>query len=266
MTIIQAIILGLIQGFTEFIPVSSSGHLVIAHEWLGITADGLTFDVALHIGTLTALLIYFRKDVWQITKAVFVKSELTKLAYMLLIATVPAVIVGVLLESAAESAFRSVRLVAVNFIIVSFLMLAAEWWYKNKVTHKTSLHKTKPRQALAMGIAQAAAIIPGVSRSGSTILTGLFSGLDRVAATRFSFLLGIPITAGAILKVLSEQSTLQAISAEKQIFSIGIITAFISGLIAIMFMLRFLAKHTLNIFAYYRLVVGVSILLMLALR
>lgn len=266
MTLLQAILLGLIQGLTEFIPVSSSGHLVIAHEWLGVTANGLAFDVALHIGTLLALVIYFHKDIWQITKAVFVKSELTKLAHALIIATIPAVITGVLLESAAESAFRSVKLVAVNFIIVSILMLAAEWWYKNKVPKKTELIKTKPKQALAMGLAQAAAIIPGISRSGSTILTGLFVGLDRVAATRFSFLLGIPITAGAILKVLSEGSTLQTISSEKDIFLVGILTAFASGLVAIVFMLRYLAKHTLSIFAYYRLAVGALILLLVFIR
>lgn len=266
MSILQAIILGLIQGLTEFIPVSSSGHLVIAHEFMGVTANGLAFDVALHIGTLLALLIYFHKDIWQITKAVFVKSEQTKLAYMLLIATIPAVIVGILLESAAESAFRSVRLVAVNFIVVSFLMLGAEWWYKNKVPKKTELNNVKPKQAIAMGLAQAAAIIPGISRSGSTILTGLFAGLDRVAATRFSFLLGIPITFGAILKVLSEGSTLQTITNEKQIFAVGITTAFISGLFAIVFMLRYLAKHGLNIFAYYRFAVGVGILLLVLVR
>jgi undecaprenyl-diphosphatase len=267
MSILQAIILGLVQGLTEFIPVSSSGHLILAHSLLGAeVTSGLAFDVALHIGTLTALLIYFHKDIWQLARSIFVKSEQTKLAYMLIAATIPAVIVGILLEQAAESAFRSVRLVAINFIVVSLIMLLAEWWYKNRMPNKTELNKVRPAQALAIGVLQAAALVPGVSRSGSTIVTGLFVGLDRIAATRFAFLLGIPITAGAIAKVLSEQSTIQTISSEKQIFAVGIITAFISGLAAIIFMLRYLAKHSLNIFAYYRLAVGTLVLALLFIR
>lgn len=266
MSIIQAIILGLVQGLTEFIPVSSSGHLILAHHLLGVNENGLAFDVALHLGTLFALLIYFRNDIWQLARSLFVKSEQTKLAYMLIAATIPAVISGVLLEKAAESAFRSIRLVAINFIIVSFIMLFAEWWYKNRMPKKTTLDKVRPSQALAMGLAQAVSVIPGVSRSGSTILTGLFAGLDRIAATRFAFLLGIPITAGAIAKVLTEGSTLQTISSEKSLFIVGIVTAFASGLCAIVFMLRYLAKHSLNIFAYYRLAVGLLVLAIVFIR
>lgn len=266
MSIIQAIILGLVQGLTEFIPVSSSGHLILAHHFLDVNENGLAFDIALHIGTLCALLIYFRNDIWQLGRSIFIKSEQTKLAYMLMAATIPAVISGLLLEKAAESAFRSARLVAINFIIVSFVMLFAEWWYKNRMPKKTTLKNIRPRQALVMGLAQAVSIVPGVSRSGSTILTGLFTGLDRMAATRFAFLLGIPITAGAILKVLTEGSTLQTISSEKTLFIVGIITAFLSGLGAIVFMLRYLSKHSLNIFAYYRLAVGVFILALLLVR
>ena len=197
----QAIILGLIQGLTEFIPVSSSGHLVLAHHALGVFDSGLAFDVALHSGTLLALLVFFYKDLWELLLGLLGKNDKQKLAWLLVMATVPAVIAGVLLESAAESKFRSVRLVAINLMVVALIMLLAER-YAAKLKHKTPLDKITKLQALIMGVAQAAAVVPGVSRSGGTITAGLFAGVDRVAATRFSFLLAVPITAGAILKVL----------------------------------------------------------------
>lgn len=265
MTVIQAIILGLIQGFTEFIPVSSSGHLVLAHHFFGVTATGLSFDVALHIGTLAALLIYFNKDIWQLLKGLFVKSPHTRLAWLLMMATVPAVIVGVLLESSAETAFRSPRLVAINLAVVAVLMLLAERYYQ-KLKHTTSLEKVTRKQALIMGFSQAAAIVPGVSRSGSTITAGIFTGLDRVAATRFSFLLGIPITAGAIAKVFTESQALQQLKDDRTIFAVGIMTAFLSGLFAIQFLLRFLSKHSLSVFAYYRIALSILVLIVLALQ
>lgn len=264
MSILQAIILGLIQGFTEFIPVSSSGHLVLAHHFLGITATGLSFDVALHIGTLCALLIYFSKDLTGLIKSVFKREPEARLAWLLLAATVPAVIVGLLLESAAESAFRSPRLVAINLAFVAVLMLIAEWYYRTHVRKPTQINNTSRKQALIMGLSQAAAIVPGVSRSGSTITAGLFVGMDRVAATRFSFLLGIPITLGAVLKVFTEKATLQQVSDDKMIFIVGIITAFLSGLIAIRFMLKFLGKHSLAVFAYYRIALSIIVLIALA--
>lgn len=264
MTILQAIILGLIQGLTEFIPVSSSGHLVLAHYFFGITGTGLSFDVALHIGTLLALLIYFYKDLWIMVRAVFTKQPESRLAWLLAAATVPAVIVGVLLESAAETAFRSPRLVAINLAVVAVLMLIAERYYHTHIKKPTTLDKISNKQALVMGISQATAIIPGVSRSGSTITAGLFMGMDRVAATRFSFLLGIPIILGAVIKVFTDKQAFQQLQDEKAIFAVGIITAFLSGLFAIRFMLRYLAKHSLAIFAYYRITLSIIVLLVLA--
>lgn len=265
MTIIQAIILGLIQGLTEFIPVSSSGHLVLAHHFFGITTTGLSFDVALHIGTLVALLIYFNKDIWQLLKSLFIKSPQTRLAWLLIVATIPAVIVGVLLESSAETAFRSPRLVAINLAIVAVLMLFAERYYHLHVKNPTKLAKVTRKQAIIMGLSQAAAIVPGVSRSGSTITAGLFTGMDRVSATRFSFLLGIPITAGAIAKVFTESQAIQQVQADKTTFAVGIITAFLSGLFAIQFLLKYLSKHSLSIFAYYRIALSAIVLIVLAL-
>lgn len=266
MTVIQAIILGLIQGITEFIPVSSSGHLVVAHHFLNINSTGLSFDVALHLGTLFALLIYFYKDLWNLFKAVIHRKPEARLVWLLALATVPAVIAGVLLESAAESAFRSPRLVAIDLALMACVMLYAEHWYHTRVTKPTKLEKTNVKQASVMGIAQAIALIPGVSRSGITITSGLFAGMDRVAATRFSFLLGIPITAGAILKVLTSSEGVQLLHSENHVVIIGIVTAFLSGLLAIRFLLKYLSKHSLAIFAYYRFAVAALILIALALH
>ncbi len=153
MTIIEAIILGIVQGLTEFIPISSSGHLIFVHEWLGVTEESLIFDVALHLGTLLALILYFHKDIYQITKSLFIKDERTKLAWVLAVATIPAVIAGFLLQDIAESSFRSVRLVAINLIVIAVFMLFAER-YSKKIRHKTSINKVTYRQGILVGLAQ----------------------------------------------------------------------------------------------------------------
>lgn len=263
MTIFEAIILGLIQGLTEFIPVSSSGHLVLLHNIMN-TKGPLAFDVALHIGTLTALTVYFWKDIVQLVLGVAGKNEYTHIARFIAIATIPAVISGVLLQDAAESKFRSTVLVSVNLIVVAIIMLWAERFARN-YQKPTSLKQISLKQSMIMGLAQAVAVIPGVSRSGSTITAGLFAGVDRVAATRFSFLLAIPITLGAILKVLSTRESIILLNGDKTVFAVGIITAFVSGLLAIRFLLSFLSKHTLAVFAYYRIALGLFMLLLVAL-
>lgn len=264
MTIWEAIFLGLIQGLTEFIPVSSSGHLVLLHHALGLEG-GLAYDVALHIGTLAALLLIFWRDIGQLIGGLLGRNEHSRLAWLIALATVPAVISGTLLQRMAESTFRSVELVSFNLILVALLMIAAEH-VARRVRHPTGLQKITPTQALAVGVGQALAVIPGVSRSGGTITAGLFAGIDRIAATRFSFLLAIPITLGAILKVLSSGSTPAFIRGESSIFAAGVLTAFLSGMFAIKFMLSFLARHSLHTFAYYRIVLGLVTLLLAGLR
>ncbi len=261
MSILDALILGIVQGLTEFIPVSSSGHLVLLHDWLGVTQSGLAFDVALHMGTLLALVIFFRKELVIMIVAIFKGGAQRKLAIILGLATVPAVIAGFFLNDLAETSFRSTRLVAVNLIIIACLMLAAERYYR-KHQQKTSLEKVTPKQGLAIGVAQALALVPGTSRSGITITTGLFAGLDRLAATRFSFLLGIPVMIGAILKIFVLDGGASQISAQPALFAVGISAAFLSGLWAIAFMLKYLAKHTLDVFAYYRIALGLFVLVL----
>jgi undecaprenyl-diphosphatase len=263
MSIFEAIILGLVQGLTEFIPVSSSGHLVLMRDAFGLNVQGLVFDVALHFGTLMALAVYFWKDIGLLVQGLLGKGIYRRVAWWIGAATIPAVIFGVLLESAAESAFRTAPRVAINLIAVAFLMLAAERWSK-RYTTKTSLEDISAKQAIGVGLAQAAAIVPGVSRSGSTITAGLFLGLDRVTATRFSFLLGLPIMVGAVAKVLLSDQAAHQITHEPMLFVVGIVVAFISGLVAIRFLLRYLAHHTLAVFAYYRIALGIVVLLISA--
>jgi undecaprenyl-diphosphatase len=262
MSVIEAIILGLVQGLTEFIPISSSGHLIILHHFLGVKETGLGFDVALHSGTLIALLLFFWRDLWELFRAIFKKSEKTRLAWLLVAATIPGALAGFLLEEKAETVFRSVQLVATTMLSFGLIMLLADKFYQKQEEHSDLKH-VSDKQALGMGLAQALAIIPGVSRSGSTITTGLFLGLDRVSATRFSFLLGIPITAGAILKVFTDDTVLQQAKDQHTVFIIGVLTALASGLFAIRFMLTYLSKHSLSLFAYYRIVLGIGLLLFL---
>ncbi len=261
MSIIQAIILGIIQGLTEFIPISSSGHLVIAHQLLD-APDSLAFDVALHGGTLLALLVYFHKDIVRLTRAFFVPSAETNLARLLAAATVPAVIAGILLESKAESMLRSTTIIALSLILAGCIMLVAEWYMQKRHTQTKKLETMTLKQALIVGGAQALALIPGVSRSGSTITAGLFAGLDRVAATRFAFLLGVPIITGAFIKTMMSGGTGE-FQSQPAVFIAGATAAFLSGLLATRFLIRYLSKHSLAVFAWYRIALGILVLLVL---
>lgn len=261
MTFIEAAISGIVQGLTEFIPVSSSGHLVLLSKIFGENENALLFDVALHAGTLLALIMFFKKDIVALLKAFFMQGPQTRAARLLALATLPAVVSGFLLQDMAEDTFRSSLLVGFNLIFVGLLM----FWAEKIASQKTvGIEHVTLKQALIMGCAQAVAVIPGVSRSGSTITAGLFAGLNRVTATRFSFLLGIPITTGALLKVLSDGGT-GAVRADAGIFIVGILAAFLSGFFAIRFMLSYLSKHSLAVFAYYRIALGAIVLLIVLL-
>jgi undecaprenyl-diphosphatase len=257
MSILDALLLGIIQGLTEFIPVSSSGHLVLMQEALNVSNAGLAFDVLLHIGTLAALLIYFHKDIVKLASGLFSKNEHTKLAWLIVLATIPAVIAGILVADYAETTFRSLYLVSFNLIFVGVLMILAEYIAERRKT-SMRLEKIGRRQAVYIGLAQAAALLPGVSRSGATITAGIFTGIERVAATRFSFLLAIPAIAGATLKIIIDGSVQQSDIGNGVILA-GIVTSFASGLFAIHFLIRFLSKHSLRIFAYYRIALGLLV-------
>lgn len=256
MQLLYAVILGITQGFTEFIPVSSSGHLILVGHFLGFNHTGLAFDTALDIGTLAALYLFFARDFIEMAHDLFKGGPKRKLAWYLIISTIPAVIVGILIQQAAETVFRSSQLVAINLIWVGIVMFFVDRLCRSdKVMGDITLPK-----ALTVGLAQCLALVPGISRSGATITAGRALGFDRVTATRFSFLLSAPIITGATLKVLLKPANLHDFANAPSLYIAGILAAFISGYFAIKFLLEYLSRHGLGVFAVYRIAVGVLIL------
>ena len=266
MSILSSIILGIIQGLTEFLPISSSGHLVIFHDILNWqTADNLAFDVFLHWGTLVALVIYFYKDIIRYLTAFLkslrhwnLKSDLDqKISWLILISMIPAVLAGLFLNDIIDQLFRNIVSVAIFLIIIGILFLVVEkYCLKNK--NLTSLTWGK---SLILGLAQAVALIPGVSRSGATISTGLAMNLNRVEAARFSFLMSIPIVFAAGLKKAWDLRHMALSSQGILIYLGGFLAAVIIGYLVIRFLLNYLKNHSLNIFAYYRILLGIVVLI-----
>lgn len=246
----EAIILGIVQGLTEFLPISSTAHLILFPwflNWRG-EINTLTFDVALHAGTLLALILFFWRD-W--LELIFKKQRLFGL---IILASIPAGAAGFLLNDIADNNLREPLVISIMLIAVGILMLLAERTNKHKGLEKTGL-----KDSLIIGLAQAIAIIPGVSRSGITISAGLFRGFEREAAARFSFLLSTPLIAGATALHLKEALISQT-NHDFRLFFAGIITSFITGFIAIKFLLKFLKKNPLNLFVYYRFVLSAVII------
>lgn len=256
---LDAIILGLVQGITEFLPISSSGHLILIRELLGIqTEGGLAFDAVLQLSTTGAVALYFSKDLWLIMQTALRKlgrlpvnaKDLT-LLYALLIGTVPAVILGLLLESIMETLFRSPLLVAGVMVLGSFLFIYAEWVYYNSVPQ----NNMSVRKGFQIGLFQCLALVPGVSRSGASIAGGMLLGLSRIEAARFSFLLAIPILLGSGSKKLIELID-KGSSDEWVLVGIGSVVAFMTGMAAIHFLLTFIRHHSLWPFIWYRLLLA----------
>ena len=264
MVYLPAILLGLVQGLTEFLPISSSGHLVLAHALFGaVSENDLAFDAVLHLATAMAVVVYFRKDIWLLINTVLRKLERLpvnerdmNLVVALIVGTIPAVIFGILLESYMETLFRNPLLVAGVLVAGSILLMLAEWVYLNR-SRDEHINLSK---GLKIGFFQSLALVPGVSRSGASIAGGMLLGLTRVEATRFSFLLAVPVILGggsmALLRLL--QST--EVVAWGTVIA-GAVTAFLIGLFAIHFMLRFLRTHTLWPFIWYRIVLAAFVVL-----
>ncbi|MBI4138902.1 undecaprenyl-diphosphatase UppP [Candidatus Uhrbacteria bacterium] len=265
MSLIGSFILGIVQGATEFLPVSSSGHLILARDWLGLnTATGLTYDAILQLATVLAVILYFRTDVLQLARDLLlsvsgraseVPRERRNLLLALVAGTIPAVAVGILLEDVMETTFRSVTLVAVTLVLGGVLMVVAE---QRLTAHGSPL--TVPK-GWWIGWFQTLALVPGVSRSGATISGGLLLGLTREAATRFSFLLSIPVIAGSGLKKLTDVLLAPAVPFDWTSIGIGFLTAFLVGLGAIHFLLRYLKRHTLYAFVWYRFALAALVVL-----
>jgi undecaprenyl-diphosphatase len=263
MSILQAIVFGILQGVTEFLPVSSTAHLILLPWALHWPDPGLSFDVALHLGTLVALLIYFREDwIALIGSALGIIRGRTqapdaRLVMFIIVATIPGAIAGALFEHKVEDALRDPQVVALMLIGMALVLLIAEW-----VGHrKKGLDDITWSDAITVGISQAFAIIPGVSRSGVTITAGLFKNFKRDTAAKFSFYLSTPIIGGAVAKktldIIKEHAGLEQMAP----FAVGIIVSGIVGYLSIAFMMRYLQTHNTYVFVIYRIVLGIAVLL-----
>lgn len=262
MTIWQAVVMGIVQGLGEFLPISSSAHLVLV-PWLFQWHDpGLTFDIALHIGTLIAVIAYFWRDWVNLLRGAFQGTKTTegRLFWYLVLATIPGAVIGLLLEETAETVFRNPLLIAVMLIVLGVIL----YWADRKGRKYTDVKNISLKQSLLIGVSQALAIIPGVSRSGITMTTGLLFGLKRESAARFSFLLSAPIIFGAgIIKVPDILANPGMINAP---FLIGMLVSALSGAASIGFLLKYVQKKNFLPFVWYRFLLGAIILIVALVR
>lgn len=256
-----AVLLGIVQGLTEFLPVSSSGHLILARAFFGWEAPefGLAFDVALHVGTLAAILLFFRSDVVAMIRAapaMFApRAPLpARLARLIAIGTIPAVVVGVLFDDDIEAVMRTPTVAAIALAAGAVVMLLAE----RLVVQRRTEESLTIRDAAVIGAAQACALIPGVSRSGSTIAAGMLLGVRREAAARFTFLLGIPAIGGAGAREAIALGQMEPSRDTLLLFLTGMVVSAAVGYLTIKYFLRFLAGHRLDVFAYYRLALSAA--------
>ena len=266
MTVWQAIILGILQGLAEFLPISSSAHLALTPWILGWQSPGLAFDVALHIGTLAAVLWFFRaqwvalaRAAWRIVVTRRIETEEERRVLYLIIATIPGGIGGLLLAEYAETVFRTPALIATTLIIMGVIL----WAVDRFAPQERPLGQMRWTHALLFGLAQVLALVPGVSRSGSTMTAGRAMGFHRESAAVFAFLMSMPITAAAAVyevpKAIAEGGMGAPILA-------GIIASGLSGWLAISVLLRYVARHGFGVFAAYRILVGLAVLALVAMR
>jgi undecaprenyl-diphosphatase len=264
-SVFEAIVLGITQGLTEFLPISSTAHLRIVPAFAGWGDPGAAFTAVVQLGTMAAVLLYFRRDLIRIAEGWLaglrrpeLRGELdSRLGWYLILATIPIGIFGLAFKDQIESGARNLELIASMLIVVGFVLLAAE----HVATQERNLTQVNTRDGVIIGLAQAVALIPGTSRSGATIAAGLFRGLDRASAARFSFLLSVPAV------VLSGLFELRNIVTGKEhqkagAFALVVATvlAFVVGYISIAWLLRFLVTHTTKVFVAYRVALGVIVL------
>ena len=260
MTPLQAIALGIIQGLSEFLPISSSAHLALAPWLFGWEDPGLAFDVALHLGTLIAVLWYFRAEWAALIRAAFgiittgrIETPEKRRVIYLIIATIPGGIGGYLLQSQAESAFRSPQLIGIALIVMGVVL----WLVDKLVVQRRVLGEMRWIDALLIGLSQVIALIPGVSRSGATMTTSRGLRFDRESAAEFSFLMSMPIIAAAI--IVEGPKALQEGGLTNELMS-GVVASAISGWLAISILMRYVSRHSYGVFAFYRVALGLGVL------
>jgi undecaprenyl-diphosphatase len=257
-SLIEALILGVVQGLTEFLPVSSSGHLVLGGRILSVDSPGAGFEVLAHAGTLLAILIHYRRDLLGMAGSLvtFRRDEHFRLAFLVLLGSIPAAAVGLGFGSRLEDLFDRPVLAAAMLLVTGLILLSLRF-------AKPGSNPVRWTTALLIGCAQAFAILPGISRSGSTIVTGIHTGIDRAQAARFSFLLAIPALGGAaLLKGLDLAKTPPA-SGELAAFAVGAVAAFVSGYLALRWLLGVISRGRLDRFGWYCLAVGAAALVWL---
>jgi undecaprenyl-diphosphatase len=262
MSAFEAIILGLVQGLTEFLPISSSGHIRVVSAFFGWEDPGAAFTAVIQLGTMAAVLIYFRRDLWNIARAWLRELRLpfarrsteANMGWFIILGTIPIIVFGVAFNNQIEEGARSLTLIGTALIVFSFVML----WADRTGTRDRPIERLNARDGIFIGFAQALALIPGVSRSGATISAGLLRGFDRAAAARYSFLLSVPAV------VLSGVYELRHIGesggASVGATAIATVLAFVSGYAAIAWLLKYLTTHTLTVFIAYRIVLGAVVL------
>jgi undecaprenyl-diphosphatase len=272
MPLIQAIILAVVQGLTEFLPVSSTAHLILFPWLLHWTDPGEAFDVALHAGTLVAVLLYFLKDWWTLlicglggkypaSAPVEEVAQHKRLFWYMVVGTIPGGILGKLFDKQIEEHLRLPMIIGVSMVVVALIM----WWADSKANLTRKIEQSNLGDAITIGTAQAVALWPGVSRSGITITAGLFRNFTREAATRFSFILSAPLIAGAVaskLPALIKMHKAGALDLPLSTLAISIVVSGITGYLVIAFFLRYLQTRTLKVFVVYRLVFGIIVLVL----
>jgi undecaprenyl-diphosphatase len=286
MPIWEAVLLGIIQGLTEFLPISSTAHLLVARQLLGHERPEDAFTVVIQLGTLAAVFAYFRADIARMLKGLWADIRARKMAstpdsrlgWLIVLGTVPAVVTGFLLKKWLKENFFHPLPIAIVAIVFAILMLAAEWWAHRRVrtTPPRDESQITWRDALWVGFWQACALMPGGSRSGTTITGGLFAGLARPAAARFSFLLSLPVILGAGAKELydeykklnelkpGEPASLFASGDQVTALVVGTLVSAIVGYLAIAFLLNFLKRYSMTVFVVYRIMLGLGILALVA--
>ena len=284
MTVWQAIVLGVVQGLTEFLPVSSSAHLLVVPWLLGWESPGLAFDAALHLGTLAAVLAYFWRELLAMAlalprairrpHAILCSDDpadiMPRLALLIALGTVPGLVAGLLGAGAIDAVYHPggvapdavITAIAVALISLGLLLLAAE----RVARHVRGMDSLNVRDALIIGLTQALALIPGVSRSGATLTAGLFRGLTRADAARFSFLLGAPITAAAGAKGLLDTLTSGLDAGQLGVFAVGLAASALAGFAAIWGLLRYLQRASTAAFIVYRIVLGLVLIVLIVIR
>ena len=269
MSTLEAIVLGIVQGLTEFLPISSTAHLRIVPAFAGWEDPGAAFTAVTQLGTMLAVVIYFREDLWRISRTWLrslrepaLRTQLdARLGWYIVLGTIPIGIFGLLFKDQIESGARDLYLIGVTLIVLGLVLLLAE----RVGSHERDIGEVETRDGFWVGLAQAAALVPGVSRSGATISAGLFLGLERGAAARFSFLLSVPaVVLSGLLELGTIVSGEESQHAGAGALVIATVLAFVAGYAAIAFLLRFLSTHSTAVFVGYRLILGALVLILVS--